>query len=126
MRVLIVDDSPDSAGSMALLLRLIGLKVDTARNGVEALEIARRDRPDVGLIDMSMPTVDGRELARQLHRLYPERPFLIAITAEHGADAGRQTADADLHLVKPADPFQIFDLLRGRLESPPSPQNRPA
>ena len=115
LRVLVVDDYPDSAESMALLLRLQGYEVDAAQNGVAALQRAQAQRPDVVLLDVSMPGMDGLEVVRQLRKLFPDQaPLLIAITA-HGFEEDRRRcleAGFHLHLVKPADPLEVQRLLR--------------
>jgi CheY-like chemotaxis protein len=113
MRILVVDDWPDGAASWVPLLRLFGFEVDAATNGAQALEIARAQRPDVGILDLAMPGMDGCELARRLRLLYPERLILIAITA-HDSEEDRRTSRAagfDFHLRKPAEPQAILSLL---------------
>ena len=115
MRVLVVDDYPDSAESMALLLRLRGYEVAAAQSGVGALQLAQAQRPDAVLLDVSMPGMDGLEVVRRLRQMFPDQPpLLIAITA-HGFEEDRQRcldAGFDLQLVKPADPNEVERLLR--------------
>src|SRR5258708_15227597 len=81
MRILVVDDWPDGAASWVMLLQLLGFEADAATDGHQALEIARTRRPDVALLDLNMPRLDGCELAPRLRALYPDRLILIAITA---------------------------------------------
>jgi CheY-like chemotaxis protein len=113
IRVLVVDDYPDSAESMALVLRLFGHEVDTALDGREALRKAQAKPPDVVLMDISMPGVDGYGLARQLRTLFGDRVRLIAITAYSFEEDHQRCLEAgfDLHLVKPADPKEVQSLL---------------
>jgi two-component system, chemotaxis family, CheB/CheR fusion protein len=104
VRVLVVDDYPDSADSTALLLRLYGYDVDVALDGKAALQQARVKPPDVVLLDISMPGMDGYEVARQLRAMFQTKVRLVAITA-HGFEEDRKRclgAGFDLYLVKPA------------------------
>src|SRR5205823_1000103 len=80
-RVLVVDDNVDAADSLALLLRLAGQEVRVAYDGPTAVLIARAFRPQVALLDIGMPGMDGYELARRL-REQPDtaRPVLVALT----------------------------------------------
>jgi CheY-like chemotaxis protein len=113
VRVLVVDDYPDNAASMAMLLRLYGHEVDTALDGWEALRKAQTKPPDVVLLDISMPGMNGYSVARQLRTLFRERVQLIAITAHSFEEDHRRCLEAgfDLHLVKPADPGEVQHLL---------------
>jgi CheY-like chemotaxis protein len=114
MHILVVDDYPDNGISWALLLRLLGFSVDTATNGFRALELARANRPDVGILDLAMPGMDGCELARRLRALYTDRLVLIALTACDSDEDRRQVRQAgfNLHLIKPADPPRVVALLK--------------
>ena len=114
VRVLVVDDYPGTAESMATLLRLHGYEVDAARSGLTALELARARRPDAVLLDISMPGMDGFKVAKQLRETFPNPPLLIAITA-HGSEEDRRRcleSGFDVHLVKPADPDKVERLIR--------------
>jgi two-component system, chemotaxis family, CheB/CheR fusion protein len=100
----VVADCPDNADSTAVLLRLYGHEVDVALDGKAALQQARARPPDVVLLDISMPGMDGYEVARQLRAMFQDRVWLFAITA-HGFEEDRKRcleAGFDLHLVKPA------------------------
>ncbi|HEY1376607.1 MAG TPA: response regulator, partial [Gemmataceae bacterium] len=113
-RVLIVDDNVDSAESLALLLGIGGHNVRTAADGPAALAAARDHRPDIVLLDIGLPRMDGYEVARRL-RGEPDLPpvTLIAMTG-YGQDEDRRKArDAgfDHHLVKPVDPEELARLL---------------
>jgi PAS domain S-box-containing protein len=120
-RVLVVDDNVDSAESMAVLLRLDGHEVRLAHDGEAALEEARVFRPDVMFLDLSLPKMDGYEVARRL-RQEPEMSgmTLVAMTGYGHAEERRRTREAGFHahLVKPVD----FDLLRNLLSSLPTNQ----
>ena len=79
LHVLVVDDEPDAVESTVTLLALSGFRAEGARGGREAVELAAADPPNVALIDLSMPGVDGFEVARRLREL-ARPPLLIAVT----------------------------------------------
>ena len=127
LAVLIVDDSPDTAESLAELLSIQGHAVDVAFDGATALARAAARSPDVVLLDIRMPGFDGWEVARLIRARSAggKRPFLVAVTG-CGSDADRQRsveAGFDLHLVKPVDPPVLVGLLERfrRLLAPPTP-----
>jgi len=114
IHVLVVDDYPDNAESMAMLLRLDGHEVAVALNGLAALQAAQFHQPDVVLLDIAMPGMDGYQVARKLRGIFGESLLLIAITA-FGSDEARKSSEEvgfDLHLVKPVEPHEIESLLR--------------
>jgi CheY-like chemotaxis protein len=113
LRVLVVNDFKDTVESMAMLLRLHGHEVQMALGGAEALRTARAYQPDVVLLDIAMPGMDGCQVARELRAMLQDRVRLIAITA-HGFDEDiRRCREAgfDKHFVKPADPRKVCDIL---------------
>jgi signal transduction histidine kinase/CheY-like chemotaxis protein len=115
-RILVVDDNRDSAESLATLLRLVGNDVRTAHDGAEALAVAAAYQPDLMLLDIGLPVLNGYEVARRL-RTEPGygRPVLVALTG-YGSDEDRRrslVAGFDHHLVKPVD----FDTLQQLLAS---------
>ncbi|MCY0993354.1 ATP-binding protein [Nannocystis sp. ILAH1] len=105
-RVLVVDDNHDGAGAMAMMLEMLGHDVRTAHDGVEAVEVAGAFRPQVILMDVGMPRLNGLDATRQIR----ERPWgkdiaIIALTG-WGQDADRarsKAAGCDCHLVKPVN-----------------------
>jgi two-component system CheB/CheR fusion protein len=105
-RVLIVDDSVDSAESLAQLLRLQGHEVHTAYDGVAAVATASRHDPDVIILDIGLPGVDGYETTRRLREQNGgRRPVIVALTG-YGAEADRERAERagfDHHMTKPPD-----------------------
>jgi CheY-like chemotaxis protein len=110
LRVLLVEDHPDAAASTALLLRYFGHDVIVAHDGPAALELARRWAPDVALLDIGLPKMDGYEVARQLVALCREnKPALIAVSGYGGEEQARRCAAAgiELLLLKPVDPEQL-------------------
>jgi PAS domain S-box-containing protein len=112
-RALVVDDDPSTARSLARLLRVWGFEVGVAENGPDALEQARRLRPDVALLDIGLPGIDGREVARRIRQEAPGPVLLLAVTAYSDPDDLRLALEAgfDHYLVKPID----LDVLRDRL-----------
>jgi PAS domain S-box-containing protein len=123
-RILVVDDKRSNAQSLEVLLRALGQEVYTAYDGKEALEMARLHRPDVVLLDIGLPIIDGYEVARRC-REQPElqRTTLVAMTG-YGQDSDRQRsheAGFDAHLVKPVDLDNLLLLLSQPDFAPHSP-----
>jgi PAS domain S-box-containing protein len=109
-RLLIVDDNEDAALSLGQLLRLAGFEVDIQVDGLEALHHAQQHAPDVAILDIGLPGIDGYELARRL-RATPSLAHvrLIALTG-YGLPADHARSEAagfDRHLVKPVTPETI-------------------
>jgi CheY-like chemotaxis protein len=114
LHILLVEDDVETAESMALLLRCFGHWVELATDGPGALAMALRSPPDVVLLDLSLPGMDGWALARHLQeQRWLKTPFLIALTGHGSAEDGRRSTDAgiDLHLVKPVDIDFLHDIL---------------
>ena len=105
-RILVVDDNVDAATTLHLLLRSLGHETCVVHDGVKALKMAVEFRPDVVLLDIGMPGLDGYEVARRLHALKKERRFRIVAVTGWGQESDRarsREAGFDLHLVKPVD-----------------------
>jgi CheY-like chemotaxis protein len=102
--ILVVDDNADAANSLADTLRMQGHVVQVAYDGGSALEASERLAPEVVVLDIGMPGMDGYEVARQLRRRQPQTR-LIALTGWGQEDDKRRALDAgfDWHLTKPAD-----------------------
>jgi CheY-like chemotaxis protein len=114
LRVLVVDDEPDAADSLALVLNLWSFHVRTAPNGINALEAGREFVPDVVLMDLGMPGLDGWEAARRLREEPGMRDSLFVAITGFGLDADRRRsreAGFDHHLVKPVEPEVLLGLL---------------
>jgi CheY-like chemotaxis protein len=114
-RVLVVDDSEDNLSALSLLLRQRGHQVASARDGAAALVEAERFRPDVVLLDIGMPKMNGFEVCRRLRREPWGRTMrVIAQTGWGQVDDRRRTDEAgfDGHLVKPLDPDALDRLLQ--------------
>ena len=121
-RILVADDNYDAAEALTLQLQLAGHEVRTAHDGVEAVELAKTFDPDIVLLDLGMPKMDGYEAARQL-RLSPttSRAKLIALTGWGQQQDRDRTTDAgfDAHLVKPVAEAQLFKALTLAVEDKP-------
>src|SRR5947209_2753550 len=105
-RVLVVDDNVDAAATLELLLKSLGHETRMAHDGARALDIAREFRPDVVLLDIGMPGLDGYEVARRLRATNHGQNFCIVAITGWGQDADRtrtKEAGFDVHLVKPVD-----------------------
>jgi signal transduction histidine kinase len=113
-RILVADDNNDALESLATLLQLSGHEVFTAANGAVALESAEQHRPEVALLDIGMPKLDGYEVARRIRaQPWGQRITLVALTG-WGQDSDRrrsQEAGFDSHLVKPLDLDKLTELL---------------
>jgi signal transduction histidine kinase/ActR/RegA family two-component response regulator len=113
-RLLIVDDVPDSADSLAMLLELMGHEVHTAYEAERAMALAATLRPDVMLIDIGMPQVNGYELCRQLRRQpWGGEVCLVAVTgwAQEEDKLRASAAGFDRHMAKPVDADALESLL---------------
>jgi CheY-like chemotaxis protein len=105
-RVLVADDNEDSAETLGLLLQALGYEVRTVHDGQRAVEEAETFRPDVALLDIGMPGLDGYEAARLIRAAaWGRTVVLIALTGWGLDDDVRRAHDAgfDRHLLKPVD-----------------------
>jgi PAS domain S-box-containing protein len=113
-RVLVVDDNVDAAESMAALLSMLGHEIRTANDGEQAVELAQAFEPDLILMDIGMPRMNGLEAARRIRQLpLRKRPKIAALTG-WGQDADRRgssEAGIDRHLVKPVELQTVQQLL---------------
>ena len=113
-RILVVDDTRDSASSMATLLHLLGNEVCTAHDGVEAVQAAEHFRPDVVPMDVGMPRLNGYEATRRIREQpWGEGMVVIALIGwgQEGDRARSQDAGCDGHLVKPVNLSDLETLL---------------
>lgn len=111
--VLIVDDNRDAAESLADLLRLMGARVTVAHSGREALEVLTDLNPDLVLLDIGLPGMDGYEVARRMRAMPAVQARLVALTG-YGSEQDKQRVHAagfDDHLVKPVEPAVIAEVL---------------
>jgi CheY-like chemotaxis protein len=120
LRVLVVDDWPDTAESMAVLLRLWGHDVRIAHDGPTALAVAALYRPNVVLLDVGLPGMDGYQVARRLRNdLRLRGTFLVSLTG-YGQDSDlwrSREAGCNRHLLKPVDPEVLERLLASQKET---------
>jgi len=110
LRVLVVDDDPDTAESFRLLLAVWGHEVAAANDGPSALALAESFQPDVALVDIGMPEMDGREVARRL-RAIPGLGGALLFAVTGLAPAPALGGDFDLYLLKPVAPEHLHHLL---------------
>jgi PAS domain S-box-containing protein len=114
-KVLIVDDNVDAAALLAELCEAVGHEVKTAHDGPAALRALEGFSPDVAVLDIGLPVMDGYELARRVREQLGERCRLVALTGygqEHDRVRSEQ-AGFEAHLVKPVDPSRVLALVDG-------------
>ena len=119
--LLVVEDDEEIRDFLALLLETEGYAVRTARNGAEALEVVRDDSPQLILLDMRMPVMDGWTFARAYRSgPGPHAPILVMTAARDAAQRAHEI-DADAYIAKPFDLNQLLGLVC-RLTSGSEPQ----
>ena len=111
-RVLVVDDNEDAARSLSMLLEMNGHQVRTCHDGQSALDTAEEFGPEVVLLDIGLPGMDGYEVARRLRERPAAQPLLVALSGYGQAEDQRRSREAgfDHHLVKPAEPEALTAL----------------
>jgi len=117
LRVLVVDDCADTANSLAYLVQCWGHDASPAYSGPQALEMARTSPPDVVLLDLGMPGMDGLEVARRLHASDGEPHPLMIVLSGFGRQEDRVRswhAGCHLHLIKPVDLELLQQILQQR------------
>ncbi len=113
-RILIADDNVDSAVSMAMMLSIMGHEIRTAHDGLEAVEIASAFQPDLTLLDIGMPKLNGYDACRRIREQPWSKKALIAALTGWGQEEDKrrsQEAGFDRHLVKPVEPEALEKLL---------------
>jgi PAS domain S-box-containing protein len=113
-RVLVVDDNEDAAESLAMLLRMMDLECVTAHDGLEGLRLAREQHPDVVLLDIGLPGMNGYDAAAAIRaEPWGRTATLVALTGWGQSEDRRRSREAgfDVHLVKPVAPEQIVEVL---------------
>jgi CheY-like chemotaxis protein len=118
-RVLIVDDNLDAGSSLALLLEIAGHQTSRAHDGPSALDAAETERPEVILLDIGLPTLNGYEVCRRIRkRPWGSSVLVIALTGWGQEEDRRRSHEAgfDGHLVKPVEYAELMTLL-GRLQT---------
>ena len=112
--ILIADDNQDALESLALMLRMEGHEVHCASDGEEALHLAGLRRPEIVVLDVGMPKLDGCEVARRIRaEAWGRGAVLVALTGWGQEVDRRRSREAgfDMHLVKPVDPATLCDML---------------
>jgi two-component system, chemotaxis family, CheB/CheR fusion protein len=117
-RILVVDDNRDGAASMAMLLKVMGNDTCTAHDGLSAIETAEAFRPDLIVLDIGLPRLNGFEVCRRIREREWAKEILIVAATGWGQDEDRrrsQAAGFDRHFVKPVDAAELHRLLLQRL-----------
>ncbi|MBI2217049.1 MAG: response regulator [Candidatus Rokubacteria bacterium] len=111
--VLVIEDNDDARAALVALLELEGLVVEGAADGQQGIDIARAKHPEIALIDIGLPGIDGYEVGRRIRALLGPRIFLVALTGYGQPEDRQRTVEAgfDAHLVKPVDPTDLTALL---------------
>jgi CheY-like chemotaxis protein len=121
MRVLIIEDNADSRALLAKLLQLYGCEVSTADDGLAGFDAINRLRPDVALVDIRLPGMDGYEIVRRVRSQLKDIPTrLIAVTG-YGRSEDRATilaAGFDAHIAKPINPDDLMRIMATNNETP--------
>ncbi|HWM89226.1 MAG TPA: ATP-binding protein [Thermoanaerobaculia bacterium] len=123
LRVLVVEDNVDAAESLAALLRLWGHEVTTVHDGVAAIDASREQRPEVVLLDIGLPGLDGYQVAKRLREdAAMDGTLLVAMTGYGQPEDRRRSREAGIHhhFVKPVEPFVLRTLL-SNLGAPVAP-----
>jgi CheY-like chemotaxis protein len=121
--ILVVDDNEDAAQTLALFLGAHGHQVRVAYRAAEALNMAAERAPQVLLLDIGLPDVDGHELARRLRSFNTTQDSIYVALTGYGRPEDRassQEAGFDFHLTKPVDPADLAELI-GSLVARPHP-----
>jgi PAS domain S-box-containing protein len=119
-RVLVVDDNRDAAASLAMMLSLMGHDIRTAQDGLEAVELAEAFVPDVLLLDIGLPKLNGYDACRRIREQpWGKNIFIVAVTGWGQEEDRRRSQEAgfDQHLVKPVDQAPLERLLASRTTS---------
>jgi len=118
-RVLVVEDDPDLAALEADVLKLRGHEVYVASNGREALEAVERARPDLILLDIKMPVMNGREFADEYRRREPSTAPIMVVTAADDAQRRAAEVGASGWIAKPFDPDVLLEKVTTLLRQDP-------
>jgi CheY-like chemotaxis protein len=115
-RIVLVEDQDDAREMLELLLRADGHQVSSAADGRAGLELIAQERPDVALVDIGLPGLDGFAVARAVRERSLEEVFLVALTGYGTREDVEATREAgfDAHLTKPARPEALRTVLEGR------------
>ena len=111
LTVLVADDQKDTADTLAELLNLSGFEARAATLPLDALRLAADDPPDVVVMDLAWPDMDGYSLARAVESMSGRKPFLVAMTGHNGYEGRSRAEGFDAHFVKPVDPGRLVGYL---------------
>ncbi|MBI3547379.1 MAG: response regulator [Gammaproteobacteria bacterium] len=120
-RILVVDDNKDAAISLAMMLKIMDHETRTAHDGVEALETAENFLPNVVILDIGLPKLNGYDVCRQIRQqAWGKDMVMIAVTGWSQEEDKRQSKEAgfNFHMLKPVDPQALVKLLAGLLLTP--------
>ena len=115
-RILVVDDNRDAAASLAMLLQLTGNQTETAFDGLAAIEVAASFKPDVVVLDIGRPGLNGYEVARRIRQEpWGKAVKLVAVTGWGQLEDRQRSKEAgfDAHMVKPVDHDLLAKILAG-------------
>jgi PAS domain S-box-containing protein len=120
-RLVVVEDSADARQALTTFLALLGHAVEAAATGEEAVELILGSRPEIALVDLRLPGIDGYEVARRVRAGGGSAVYLVALTGYGGPDDQERARGAgfDRHLVKPVDPTELERALAEAAASPP-------
>jgi CheY-like chemotaxis protein len=112
-KILVADDNEDAAQCLAEALRLMGHDVQTVADGAAAVAIAEADGPEVVLLDLGMPRMDGYEAARRIRSRFGQKVLIVAVSGwgQHEDQRRSREAGFDRHLVKPVDLSDVVALV---------------
>jgi CheY-like chemotaxis protein/anti-sigma regulatory factor (Ser/Thr protein kinase) len=113
-RILVVDDNKDAASSLSMMLKILGNEVRTAHDGEEGVAAAAEYRPDLIVLDVGMPKLNGFEACRRIReQSWGKGIFIVALTAWGQEEDKRRSQEAgfDHHVVKPVEPADLEELL---------------
>ena len=114
LRILVVDDNEDGANSLGQMLEMMGNEVRVAHDGLAAIEAAEESRPQVILLDIGMPKLDGYDACRRIREQpWGKDTLVVALTGWGQDEDRRRTSEAgfDYHLVKPVESGQLVKVL---------------
>ncbi len=126
-RILIVDDEPNILGTVAPLLRARGYEVFSAMNGRAALEAVERDKPDLIVLDLGLPDIDGVEVCRQVRQTLSVPILVLSARGAEGDKVSALDAGADDYVTKPFGAEELLARIRATLRrvENPSPPSEP-
>ena len=119
-RILVVDDNEDSADTLGMMLRLKGNEIRIAHDGIEAVEVAETFRPELVLLDIGLPKLNGYDVARRIRRQSWGRDTILVALTGWGQDEDKrraQEAGFNYHFVKPMELAALERLLARPLKT---------